>query len=383
MDIKAVFSEIDRLSDKYVEFLVNVCNIESPTDFKEGVDSVGKFCAEHATALGFSVDYHRESISGDAISITMNPEINAPALVFSSHMDTVHPVGSFGYPPTRLEGDLIKGPGALDCKGGIAVAFLAMEALKNCGYKLRPIKLILQSDEEVSSITSNKRTVEFMAKSADGCVAFINGEGSILKDRITVERKGIIRYAFDVCGVARHSSICYDGVSAIAEAAHKILELEKWKDPNGITCNCGVISGGTKTNTVADSCSFTADIRYKTKEQLDAVKKRVEEIAAHSYVDGSSCVLTLKSERCAMVQNEKTSSLAKRLLEIFESVGLPAEGTQSANGGSDASDMSAYGIPTVDSLGAKGGYIHSRDEYAYASSISRQAKRYAATAIKI
>ena len=366
-----------------MEFLVNLCNIESPTDFKEGVDAVGKFCAEHAVALGFTVEYHREKISGDALLITMNSEIDAPALVFSSHMDTVHPVGSFGYPPTRLEGDLVKGPGALDCKGGIAVAFLAMEALKNCGYKLRPIKLILQSDEEVSSITSNKRTVEFMAKSSEGCVAFINGEGSILKDRITVERKGIIRYVFDVRGVARHSSICYDGVSAIAEAARKILELEKWKDKDGITCNCGVISGGTKTNTVPDSCSFTADIRYKTEAQLEEVKKRVEEIAAHCYLDGSSCTLTLKSERCAMVRNERGTSLAKRLLEIFESVGLPAEGMQSANGGSDAADMSAHGIPAVDSLGAKGGYLHSRDEYAYASSIARQAKRYAATALKI
>ena len=383
MDLNSVFEEIDKLSDKYVNFLIDICNIESPTSFKEGVDRVGRFCADHAASLGFSVEYHREDVSGDALAITMNPDVDAPAIVFSSHMDTVHPVGSFGYPPTRLEGDFIKGPGTLDCKGGIAIAFLAMEALKICGYNSRPVKLILQSDEEVSSITSNKRTIEFMAKCAKGCAAFINGEGSILKDRITVERKGIIRYVFDVHGVARHSSICYDGVSAIAEAAHKILELEKWKDPNGITCNCGVINGGTTTNTVADSCTFIADIRYKTKAQLNEVNQKVKEIAEHSYLEGSSCTLTLKSERCAMELCERNVALAERLLEIFESIGLPAEGTQSANGGSDAANISEYGIPAVDSLGVKGGYLHSPKEYAYASSIATQAKRYAAAALKI
>ena len=383
MDVKSVFSEIEKLEKKYIDFLVNICNIESPTDFKEGVDAVGKFCAEHAEALGFSVEYHREKISGDALAITMNEDVDAPAVVFSAHMDTVHPVGSFGTPPTKIDGDVIKGPGALDCKGGIAVAFLAMEALKNSGYKSRPIKLILQSDEEISSITSEKRTIEFMAKSAEGCVAFINGEGRINKDRITVERKGIIRYDFEVRGVARHSSVCYDGVSAIAEAAHKIIELERWKDQNGITCCCGIISGGTKANTVADVCRFTADIRYKTKAELAEVKRRVTEIAEKSYLEGSSCILTVKSERGAMELSERNLALANKALEIFESIGLPAEGTQSANGGSDAANISEYGIPTIDSLGAKGGYLHSPLEYAYCASIAESAKRYAAIALKI
>lgn len=383
MDIKAVFSEIEKLKDKYTDFLVSICNIESPTDFKEGVDAVGRFCAEHAEALGWQIEYHREKISGDALTLTMNPEVDAPAVVFSAHMDTVHPVGSFGYPPTKIEGDVIKGPGAMDCKGGIAIPFLAMEALQACGYKARPIKLILQSDEEISSITSDKRTIEFMAKCAKGCVAFVNGEGRNEKNLITIERKGIIRYQFELHGVARHSSICYDGVNAIVEAAHKIIELEKWKNPDGITCNCGTVSGGTKANTVADYCTFTADIRYKTKAELEEIKTTVKRIAEHSHIEGAKCTATIKSERCAMELNEKNTALAARVLEIFESIGLPANGTQSANGGSDASNISEYGIPTVDMLGAKGGYLHSPLEYAYLSSIVESAKRYAAIAIEI
>ena len=43
-------------------------------------------------------------------------------------------------------------------------------------------------------------------------------------------------------GIAGHSSTCYEkSASAILEAAHKIIELEKMKENDGITCNCGVI----------------------------------------------------------------------------------------------------------------------------------------------
>ena len=59
----------------------------------------------------------------------------------------------------------------------------------------------------------------------------------------------------------------YDGASAIAEAANKILELEKYKEKNGITCNCGTIQGGTVPNVVPERCVFTLDVRFSDAEQ--------------------------------------------------------------------------------------------------------------------
>ena len=81
MDINAVFSEIERLADKYVEFLRNICDIESPTDYKKGVDAVGAYCVKLAESFGWTIEYQREKISGNAISITMNPELDTPAVV--------------------------------------------------------------------------------------------------------------------------------------------------------------------------------------------------------------------------------------------------------------------------------------------------------------
>ena len=123
----------------------------------------------------------------------MNSEIKERPIVFSAHMDTVHPIGLFGNPPVKIEGDRMVGPGVLDCKGGIASSFLAMRALYECGFKGRPVKLILQSDEEVSSSSSNKTTVEFMAEKSKDAVAFLNCEG-YNEGYATIKRKGISKF---------------------------------------------------------------------------------------------------------------------------------------------------------------------------------------------
>lgn len=162
------------------------------------------------------------------------------------------------------------GPGIADCKGGIVASLMAMAALGKEGFTDRPIKLILQSDEETSSKESNKTTVDYMCKCAQGAVAFLNCEPST-EGTAVVKRKGIVKYIFNITGKAAHASICYDGVSAIAEAAHKILELEKYKYKDGITASCGIVSGGTKINTVPEKCTFKVDFRFTNSEELEMV----------------------------------------------------------------------------------------------------------------
>ena len=379
-----VFDTIDRRLNEYTEILRECCDIESPTSYKDGVDAVGEYFIKFARARGWQVTVHEESVSGNAVCITMNGQVDAPPICFSAHMDTVHPVGSFGNPPTKIEGNIIKGPGTCDCKGGIVGVLLAMTALEDAGYKKRPVKLILQSDEEVGSSTSEKRTVEFMARMAKGAVAFINCESIGAKEnKMIVARKGIIRYKFDVFGVAVHSGRCYEGASAVSEAAHKIIELEKWKSTDGITCNCIITEGGVTPNTVAEKCTFLADIRYMTNEELEIVKKRVCEIAAHVYVEGCRTELSVKSYRTNMEMCERNINLAERINAAFKDCGLPELSLRTAKGGSDAADMSAYGIPTVDSLAIAGGYAHTSDEYAFISSLASSAKRFAAVALKL
>ncbi len=375
--MEQLFQTIDGLKEKYLQFWVDICNIESPTASKEGVDAVGRFVAEKARELGWEIEISPQKVSGDAVCITMNPNAPGQMVVLSSHMDTVHPVGSFGTPAVRVEGDRIYGPAVMDCKGGIVVAFLAMEALQRCGFQDRPVRLLLQSDEEVGSSISNKATISWILEKAKGCIAFLNGEGASDDNKVTLVRKGILRYEFLIKGKAVHSSKCYNGASAIAEAAHKIIELEKWKEKDGVTCNCGIIHGGTTPNTVAEECTVIADIRYKTAQQAEEVKARLQEIAETSYIGGTTCELRQKSYRVAMEYTERTQGLLDRINEICVPAGFPKLDAGTSNGGSDAADATAAGLPSVDSLGVQGGRIHSVEEWALIPSLPAFAKRTA------
>lgn len=74
MKLKKILSTIDSLEDKYLDTLENVCNIESPTLFKEGVDRCGQYFTDMATARGWQVEVCKQAVSGNAICITLNPD---------------------------------------------------------------------------------------------------------------------------------------------------------------------------------------------------------------------------------------------------------------------------------------------------------------------
>ncbi len=375
--MERIYAEIDRLKEKYLQFWVDICNLESPTANKEAVDAVGRFAAQKAEELGWKVEFFHHDVSGDVVCITMNPTGAKKHFVLSGHMDTVHPIGSFGTPAVHIADGKIFGPGVTDCKGGIVVAFLVMEALQNCGYTERPIKLLLQSDEEVGSSISNKATIGYILEQAKGCVGFLNGEGNSGDRKFTTTRKGILRFRLEITGKACHSSKCYDGANAITEAAHKIIELEKWKEEKGITCNCGIIEGGTTPNTVAEHCTVVADIRHRTAAEAELVKKRVAEIAEHSTVPGTTCKWTQISYRVAMEETEPNQKFFNRINEIFAEAGYEPIIASMSNGGSDAADATAAGIPVLDSFGVQGAGIHSVQEYAYIESLPDMAKKTA------
>lgn len=374
-----LFTRIDELEREYINFWIDVCKIESPTEYKEGVDRVGRYFMEKAAARGWKIEVQKQPISGDCICITMNQEVEARPMVFSGHMDTVHPIGFFGEEVVTCDDEKIYGPGVIDCKGGAVAAFHAMAALEDIGFKGRPVMLLLQSDEENSSRFSNKGTVRYMCEKSKEAVAFLNGEPYI-KGKAIVSRKGISKYEFELGGKAIHASRCDRGASAICEAAYKIIELEKMKDSEGLTCNCGLIQGGTAENTVPDKCVFTADIRFSNKQEMLEADALVKAIAAKTFIKDTSCKVTLKSHRPAMERTEKNLALLDKINGIFSEVGLATLEEHHSPGGADSAEVTEYGIPCLDSFGVEGGAVHSRNEWAYLSSLSEAAKKMAAVA---
>ena len=375
MNYKEIFNLVEKTSEEYIPVWEDVCNIESPTDFKEGVDKVGSYFADLAKKHRWQVEFCKQDKVGDVVCITMNPESSEQPVTFSGHMDTVYPVGSFGEPPVKFDDEMIYGPGVADCKGGVVAGFLAMDVLQKIGFTARPVKLLLQSDEENGSKLSKKATINYICEKAKDSVAFINLEQHT-RGEACLQRKGIITFEFVIEGQEAHSSRCaVSGANAIAEAAHKIIEIEKIKFDEGITCCCSVIKGGTVVNTVPGSCEFKVNVRFATAEQETWIREFMQNVADTVYVEGCKTQLKQSSYRTSMQYTDKNEQLLKKINECFEKAELPQLTASKRTGGSDAADVSAYGIPCVDSMGVVGGYIHSPKERAYIDSLAESAKR--------
>lgn len=379
MNHQDVFRKIDELNEQYLKMWEDVCNIESPTVDKAGVDAVGRVFAAAAKERGWQVEIEPMEKAGDLVCITMNPDAKKAPIVLSGHLDTVFPVGSFGTPAVRREGDKIYGPGVVDCKGGAVAGFYAMDALAQCGYTDRPILLLLQTDEEGGSHLSGQATINSICKRSEGAVAFLNLEGHT-KGEICIERKGIQSFRFTVEGKEAHASKCFEvGANAILDAAHRIIELEQFKDGDGITCCCSLIQGGSTINTVPGLCTFSANVRYVTLEQREWICNYMEEMAAKTYVEGCRCTVTYGKGRPPMEFREQNLALLERIADAVERCGLPRlHRGKRRTGGSDAAYLTLHGVPCVDNLGTCGGEIHTTAEWAWVDSLKQSAQWLAA-----
>ena len=381
--VEKAFAKVDSRLAEYKDFLKDTITLESYTPDKAAVDKLGAYIKEFSEAHGFHVHVEPFEKAGNGLLITMNEGAPLPAVAFTGHMDTVFPEGTFAKPVFREENGRFYGPGVTDMKGGIAVALLTMQALMDAGYKDRPLKLILIGDEELSEGLSGEAGKDFIRESARGCAAAITTEGGI-QDHITVARKGSIRYSVHVTGRAAHAGVNYaNGISAIKEAAHKILDIEAASDPEQITYNCGLISGGTSNNTVPEHCDFNLYNRYWNLNRRDEIRSHVEGIIAKSYIPGTHSTFEVIGERPPMEGTPGNYALCDHVNAVAQRHGFPVLKAGRQAGGSDATYTSMVGTPSICSMGMRGDRCHSTDEYAEADSLPAQAKLLAAVVIEL
>lgn len=383
-EYKQVFETIDSLVPEFIKFWEDVGNIESPTNYKKGVDEVGNYFADYCSKEGWDIEFFKHDIVGNVVCVTMNPNIKNAPITLSGHMDTAHAVGSFGTPAVKVDEKNIYGPGVMDCKGGIVAAVMAMKALKKHNFSSRPIRLLLQSDEENVSAYSNKATINWICQKASDSIAFLNCE-STRKDSAVLWRKGCLRYMVKVTGKSIHGSRCAEGgVSAIQEAAYKIIKLEEFpKEVDGLSFNCGIIKGGTLANTVPDICCFNAEIRYGSQKELEKGKEILTEILSETHLEGTTTTWEVESYCPAMEKSQKNFDLLDKINEIYKKCNMPTLTARQSLGGSDAAAVTVAGIPCVDAIGVAGDFIHTPNEYATLESLAEAAKRIVAVCLYI
>ncbi|MBQ7624973.1 MAG: M20/M25/M40 family metallo-hydrolase [Clostridia bacterium] len=356
-----MIESINRLTPVYIEFLKKIVSIETPSEDKARLDKLVDYIDGFLKERGFQTERIPFERSGDFLRVRKGSGSKKPVM-FMAHMDTVHPVGNFGEKILWEEGSFLCGPGATDCKGGLATSLLVMEALSEDKSFDRSTVMLLTADEEISGRLSGERGFDLMRETAKESCALFNGEPGT-PDGITVSRKGILRLKVEVKGRAAHAGNAYfKGASAIREAAHQIINVEGESREDGATFNCGLISGGKAANAVPDYCTFTVDIRGVTDKQLHDAHEKVLSHTKATTVPDTECTVSVLSRRPPMEDVPANRELLAVINEAARDMGVPEFKPIKRGGGSDAAYTVQVGTPTVCSCGPVGTFEHSTKE---------------------
>jgi glutamate carboxypeptidase len=352
----------------------NLVLAESPSDDKAAVDACMDLAAAHATTLGGRIKRHRQKHFGDILELRFGPRPSqsnsANRILLLGHLDTVWPLGTLKTMPCTIAADLqghqrLYGPGTLDMKVGVSMAFTAIEMLKEIGPLAHEVILLLNSEEEIGSPVSRPITEAL----AQQCTAVYVLEPAQLLAYKTA-RKGTGNWRITVHGLAAHAGVDFTrGRSAILELTRQIQKISAWTDlKQGITLNAGVLGGGTKSNVIPAEAWAEIDLRTARRAQGPRFEKR---FAALRPTPQSGCTLTVEGginrppmerTRGTVKLFKKAQSLAAELGKDFDPIsGSPLQET-STGGASDGNFTSALGIPTLDGMGAVGEGAHATHE---------------------
>lgn len=382
-DKQKAFNFIDANKDEMICLWKELVNAECGALNKTGVDIVGKKIETILKEIGCKTRFVEFEKAGNMLIAEYGDTEHEPCIIFTGHMDTVFADGVAVQRPFTIKDDKAYGPGVLDMKGGIIILLYALKALKEIGYKTKPIKIILLGDEENGHLNSNAG--ECIVRESKGAMAAFNFETGFMDDGIVVARKGMLQFCLEVFGVAAHvGNDPENGRSAILEIAHKIIDIEKLTDfEKGNTFNVGVIEGGTVANATPDYAKITVDLRFLDPAHLPDAMKQIEELVNTTYIDGTSTKFSKKVELTAMKKTDASLTLFEVVKEASSEEGFGIPYPKAVGGASDSSFTVLAGVPTVCAMGVKGGRNHSKDEFAVVETLFERAKLTIATVLKL
>lgn len=333
-----------------------VC-LESPSTDKVAVDRCGDELVKRLIELGGTVERLPREKFGDIVRAEFGE--GSTQVLLLGHFDTVWPVGQIARMPFRLESGRLYGPGVFDMKAGIAVGMLAVRALQELGFSRdKKIVMLWTTDEELGSDVS-RLSIEDEAKHSS--VAFVLEPG-LPGGAVKTGRKGCGEFELVVEGVAAHAGIePGKGASAIHELVRLIGAVRALHDlERGISVNVGTISGGTRSNVVAESARATIDLRAPTIADMEALESAFHNLSAE--IQGTALSVTGGFSRPPLERSEGVVKLYEQARVIAAEINLELrEG--STGGGSDGNFTAALGIPTLDGLGAVGDGAHALHEH--------------------
>ena len=317
---------------------------------------------------------------GANIHLTVRPQA-AVQLLFTGHYDTVFAADhSFQQVFWRSDG-VLGGPGVADMKGGIAVMLAALKAVEASPLAgLIGYEIVLNSDEEVGSPGS----APLIAQAARGKRAAFTYEPSALPDgTLAGARPGSGNFSLFVKGRSAHAGRNpEDGRNALVTAADLALRLAAARAP-GLKINPARIEGGGPNNVVPEEAVLRVNLRPSTPEDQERATTLLETIIAE--VAATHDVVITAHGGFGRPPKPMTAD-AERLFQLVRRCGadLGQEiGWKATGGVCDGNNIAACGVPVVDTMGVRGGAIHSSNEYLIVESLAERAALSALTILRL
>ncbi|RIV88055.1 hydrolase [Aurantiacibacter zhengii] len=359
--------------------------INSGTGNLEGLARMAQELAQAFAALPGEVTLHdpapvtvvdaegreAEKPHGRHLVCRVRPEAKRRFLL-TGHMDTVFPADHPFQEQAWLDDETLNGPGTADMKGGIAIiaeALMALEtsdAAAGIGYDV-----MINADEETGSLSSAALIDEL----ARGKFAALTYEPSALPDgTLAHARGGSGNYSVTFTGRSAHAGRNpQDGRNAIVAAADCAVRLKAMQHAD-LPINPAKIDGGAANNVVPDHAVLRFNIRPKTTEAAEEFSRNLDAL-----------VNALASEHDVEVAlhggisrpPKPVDEQAQKLFDLVRDTGAALGhtiGWQSTGGVCDGNNIAANHVPVVDTMGVRGGKIHSPDEFMIVPSLTERAQ---------
>lgn len=344
--------------DATLNLLADLVNINSFSHNPDGVNRVGERVRQ-AMPARFQHTFETNEAGVHHHTFTHVADGSKP-MVLAGHIDTLCPENA-AFNRMVDEGEVLRGPGVNDMKGGDVVLIQALKTLEQAGeLDALPLICIFNGDEELGSPTSHQVFTALRGRAAAALVFECGGPA----DTVVTTRKGVARYRMRIQGQANHFGNLKEAkVSAVEELAHKITAVEAMNRPDAsVVANVGRVEGGLAANAVAEDAIMDFEARYWDPDLEPEVLHQIEKLAAKCHVPGCHAHLKRLSYRPPMRPGAKAMKMFEHIVARGRTLSMNII-EEKRGGVSDACWLAHVGIPVIDGLGPLGDDDFTTREY--------------------
>lgn len=301
-----------------------------------------------------------EQKTGDLLWIQQRPHLQRRVLL-SAHMDTIYSALD-PFQKATWTGQYLQGPGVADMKGGILVIKQALELFETIPEaSTLGWDIMITPDEEIGSPASH----HFMTRIANRYrVAFVYEPSITLDGSLAKNRWGSGLFTILCHGRAAHAGRnIHDGRNAIVHLASFIQTLTHLHQTRpGVIVNIAQIEGGRAFNQVPDLAVLRLNVRVQHPEDAAWIEETFHHLIQRFSHHGFQIEIQGHFHRPIKIINEKTNALFHTLRRSGQTLHLDLT-WQDTQGCCDGNNLHALGLTVLDTLGVRGGELHSPNEF--------------------